>query len=665
MSTLETIQSDTMPSASIQAQELDLNHVHVNDPFLGQYQRLVRDVVIPYQWDALNDRISDAEPSHAIENFRIAAGLEKGEFYGMVFQDSDVAKWLEAVAWSLCQKPDRVLERTAEHVIELIEAAQCDDGYLNTYFTVKAPQERWTNLAECHELYCAGHMIEAGVAWFQATGKRRLLNVVCRLADHIDNVFGPNENQLHGYPGHPESELALMRLYEVTGNPRYMKLTQYFVEQRGAQPPHYYDEEYEKRGKTSYWNTYGPAWMVKDKAYSQAHQPLALQQSAIGHAVRFVYLLAGVAHLARLNHDEEKRQICLRLWNNMLQRQLYITGGIGSQSSGEAFSSDYDLPNDTVYAESCASIGLMMFANRMLQMEGDSQYADVMERALYNTVLGGMALDGRHFFYVNPLEVHPKSIPFNHIYDHVKPIRQRWFGCACCPPNIARILTSIGHYIYTQRDDALYINLYVGNETTLDNGLKISITGNYPWDEHVSLKISTTKPVHQTLALRLPEWCTSPQVLLNGAPCDGTIKRGYLHITREWQNNDHIEIILPMPVRRVYGNPLLRHVAGKVAIQRGPFVYCLEQADNGAELHNLSLPIDSTFTLLKGQGIFAHKMLIQTMGTRVVSDNADHQPLYRYDSAPEKQEQQKLTFIPWFSWANRGEGEMRIWVWER
>lgn len=508
-------------------------------------------------------------------------------------------------------------------------------------------------------------MIEAGVAWFQATGKRRLLNVVCRLADHIDNVFGPNENQLHGYPGHPEIELALMRLYEVTGNPRYMKLTQYFVEQRGAQPPHYYDEEYEKRGETSYWNTYGPAWMVKDKAYSQAHQPLALQQSAIGHAVRFVYLLAGVTHLARLNHDEEKRQICLRLWNNMVQRQLYITGGIGSQSSGEAFSSDYDLPNDTVYAESCASIGLMMFANRMLQMEGDSQYADVMERALYNTVLGGMALDGRHFFYVNPLEVHPKSIPFNHIYDHVKPIRQRWFGCACCPPNIARILTSIGHYIYTQRDDALYINLYVGNETTLDNGLKISITGNYPWDEHVNLKISTAKPVHQALALRLPEWCASPQVLLNGAPCDGAIKRGYLHITREWQNSDHIEMILPMTVRRVYGNPLLRHVAGKVAIQRGPLVYCLEQADNGAELHNLSLPIDSTFTLLKGQGIFAHKMLIQTMGTRVVSDNADHQPLYRYDSAPEKQEQQKLTFIPWFSWANRGEGEMRIWVGER
>lgn len=663
MSTLETVQTDITQCADcIPPQELDLNHVHVSDPFLGQYQRLVRDVVIPYQWDALNDRVSDAEPSHAIENFRIAAGLEKGEFYGMVFQDSDVAKWLEAVAWSLCQKPDRELERTADHVIELVEAAQCEDGYLNTYFTVKAPQDRWTNLAECHELYCAGHMIEAGVAWFQATGKRRLLNVVCRLADHIDSVFGPHESQLHGYPGHPEIELALMRLYEVTGNPRYMKLTQYFVEQRGSHPPHYYDEEYEKRGKTSHWNTYGPAWMVKDKAYSQAHEPLALQQSAIGHAVRFVYLLAGVAHLARLNNDEEKRQICLRLWNNMVQRQLYITGGIGSQSSGEAFSSDYDLPNDTVYAESCASIGLMMFANRMLQMEGDSQYADVMERALYNTVLGGMALDGRHFFYVNPLEVHPKSIPFNHIYDHVKPIRQRWFGCACCPPNIARILTSIGHYIYTQRSDALYINLYVGNETVLDNGLKIAISGNYPWDENVSVHIRTEKLLHQTLALRMPEWCEKPSVQLNGKTCEGLLKRGYLHITREWHDGDRLEIVLPMPVRRVYGNPLLRHVAGKVAIQRGPLVYCLEQADNGTELHNLTLPPNSTFTLLEGKGIFAHKTLIQATGTRVISDEPQNQPLYRYDAAPEQQQEQKLTFVPWFSWANRGEGEMRIWV---
>ncbi|EBE1493972.1 glycoside hydrolase family 127 protein [Salmonella enterica] len=619
--------------------EVDLHKLTVSDPFLGQYQQLVRDVVIPYQWDALNDRIPEAEPSHAIENFRIAAGQQTGDFYGMVFQDSDVAKWLEAVAWSLCQKPDPALEKTADEVIELVAAAQCDDGYLNTYFTAKAPQERWSNLAECHELYCAGHLIEAGVAFFQATGKRRLLDVVCCLADHIDSTFGPGENQLHGYPGHPEIELALMRLYEVTEQPRYMTLASYFIGQRGTQP-HFYDEEYEKRGQTSYWHTYGPAWMVKDKAYSQAHLPISQQQTAIGHAVRFVYLMTGVAHLARLSNDEGKRQDCLRLWKNMAQRQLYITGGIGSQSSGESFSSDYDLPNDSVYAESCASIGLMMFARRMLEMEADSQYADVMERALYNTVLGGMALDGKHFFYVNPLEVHPKSLKFNHIYDHVKPIRQRWFGCACCPPNIARVLTSLGHYIYTPRADALYINMYVGNsmEIPVGNGaLKLRIGGNYPWQEQVKIAIDSVQP----------------------------IRKGYLHIRRTWQEGDTITLTLPMPVRRVYGNPLARHVAGKVAIQRGPLVYCLEQADNGEELHNLWLPKESEFRVFEGKGLFAHKMLIQAEGEKQSAPDAQHQALWHYDNAPSSRQPQTLTFIPWFSWANRGEGEMRIWVNER
>ena len=644
--------------------EVDLHKLKINDPFLGQYQQLVRDVVIPYQWDALNDRIEEADPSHAIENFRIAAGRQEGEFYGMVFQDSDVAKWLEAVAWSLCQKPDPGLEKTADEVIELVAAAQCEDGYLNTYFTVKAPEERWTNLAECHELYCAGHMIEAGVAFFQATGKRRLLDVVCRLADHIDSVFGPGDNQLHGYPGHPEIELALMRLYDVTQEPRYIALVKYFVEARGTQP-HFYDIEYEKRGKTSYWNTYGPAWMVMDKPYSQAHQPISEQPVAIGHAVRFVYLMTGVAHLARLSQDERKRRDCLRLWKNMARRQLYITGGIGSQSSGEAFSSDYDLPNDTVYAESCASIGLMMFARRMLEMEADSQYADVMERALYNTVLGGMALDGKHFFYVNPLEVHPKSLKLNHIYDHVKPVRQRWFGCACCPPNIARVLTSLGHYIYTPHDDVLYINLYVGNSVEIPVGneaLRLRISGNYPWQEQVKIVIDSSSPVNHTLALRLPDWCDKPQVTLNGAPVTQDVRKGYLHISQLWQEGDTLQLTLPMPVRRIYGNPLVRHQAGQVAVQRGPLVYCLEQADNGEQLHNLQLPRDARFSTVEGKGIFARKILLQAPGYKQTAKDAENQALWHYDRAPSSRQPQVLTFIPWFSWANRGEGEMRIWV---
>lgn len=643
--------------------EADLNNITITDPFLGEYQRLIRDVVIPYQWQVLNDKISEAEPSHALMNYRIAAGLEHGEFYGMVFQDSDVTKWLEAVAWSLSQKPDAQLEKIADGVIELLAKAQCEDGYLNTWYTVKEPGLRWTNVAECHEMYCAGHLFEAAVAFFNATGKRRLLEIACRFADHIDTVFGPNEGQLRGYPGHPEIELALMRLYEVTQEPRYQALARFFLEERGQQP-YYYDIEFAKRGGTWHWDNWGEAWMVKDKAYTHAHKPLAQQSEAVGHAVRSVYLMTGLAHIARMTNDEEKRQTCLRIWNNMVQRRMYITGGIGSQGIGEAFTSDYDLPNDTAYGESCASIGLMMFARRMLEMEGDAHYADVMERAFYNTVLGGMALDGKHFFYVNPLETQPKSIPHNHIYDHIKPVRQRWFGCACCPPNIARTLVAIGHYIFTPRPDALFINFYAGSKAqfTVDaQTLALKIEGNYPWDEQVSIRFNQPQVVEHTLALRLPEWCAAPMVRVNGEAAQGKMVKGYLHLHRQWQEGDIITLNLPMPVRRVYANPLVRHAAGKVAIQRGPLIYCLEEADNGAQLHNLSLPKASAFREIQGVGLLKGKVLLQAEGVRVLTAHED-KPLYSFDNRQTAVEKQTLTFIPWFSWANRGEGEMRIWV---
>lgn len=637
--------------------EADLTQITVTDPFLGEYQRLIREVVIPYQWQALNDAIPEAEPSHALANYRIAAGLEKGEFYGMVFQDSDVTKWLEAVAWSLSQKPDAELEQTADEVIELIGQAQCEDGYLNTWYSVKEPGLRWSNLAECHELYCAGHLFEAAVAFYRATGKRRLLEIACRFADHIDSVFGPGEGQLRGYPGHPEIELALMRLYEVTREPRYQALARFFLEERGVSP-HYYDIEFAKRGGTWHWKDWGDAWMVKDKAYTHAHKPLAEQDRAVGHAVRSVYLMTGLAHLARLTQDEEKRQTCLRIWNNLVQRRMYITGGIGSQARGEAFTCDYDLPNDTAYSESCAAIGLMMFARRMLEMEGDAHYADVMERAFYNTVLGGMALDGKHFFYVNPLETQPKTIPHNHIYDHIKPVRQRWFGCACCPPNIARTLVAIGHYLFTPRADALFINFYAGSEARF-GALALKIAGNYPWDEQVTISITHADPVARTLALRLPEWCDTPQILLNGETATGERIKGYLHLHRVWQKDDVITLLLPMHIKRIYANPRVRHAAGKVAIQRGPLVYCLEEADNGGELHNLSLPHDGTFREVVGSGVLAGKTLLEVEGWRVPAP-AEHSPLY--STARPLAEKQRLIFIPWFSWANRGEGEMRIWV---
>ncbi|MCP3392380.1 glycoside hydrolase family 127 protein [Bradyrhizobium sp. CCGB12] len=642
--------------------EVNLHHLRVTDPLFGKYQQLVREVTIPHQWEALNDRIPGVAPSHAVENLRIAANRATGEYYGSVFQDSDLAKWLEAVAWSLCATSNPELEKSADDLIELMEAAQRGDGYLNTYFIVKTPAERWTNLTECHELYCAGHLIEAGVAFFQATGKRRLLDVACRLADHIDLVFGPERDHLHGYDGHPEIELALTRLYEVTLEPRYLTLANYFVEQRGTEP-HFYDLEYEKRSRDR--KAHDKSGIIRWKAYSQAHLPVTEQRTATGHAVRFVYLMTGVAHLARLLQNEQQRQACLRLWQNMVQRQMYITGGIGSQSAGEAFSSDYDLPNDTAYAESCASIGLMMFARQMLEMEADSHYADVMERALYNTVLGSIALDGRHFFYANPLEVHPKTLRSNYSYGHISPVRQGWFGCACCPPNIARLFTSIGHYIYTPRSDALYVNLYIGNSVALAVGehtLRLRMSGNYPWEDRVEIAVESEQPITHSIALRLPAWCSAPEVKLNGEPVNCEPSKGYLHIHRTWRQGDRCELQLPMKVRRVYGHPRIRHLAGKVAIQRGPLIYCLEQADNGPELHNVWLDEDSRFSLVEGEALFAGKLLLHAEGFRLQHTLSEGAPLYHYDKVPGKRQPQRLTFIPWFSWANRGEGEMRIWI---
>ncbi|PPV04877.1 hypothetical protein XBLMG947_3914 [Xanthomonas bromi] len=646
-----------------QCHDTDLKQVTLTAPFWRNYQALVREVVVPYQWDALNDRVADAEPSHAIANFRIAAGRADSQFHGMIFQDSDVAKWLEAVAYVLSLQRDPALEQAADAVIELIAAAQQPDGYLNTYFTLVAPAERWSNLAECHELYCAGHLFEAGVAYFQATGKRALLEVCCRFADHIDATFGAAPEKLHGYPGHPEVELALLRLHEATGNARYLALAGYFVAQRGAQP-HWYDEEYEKRGRTAYWDDHGKGWMVHDKAYSQAHLPVCAQPHATGHAVRFVYLMTGVAHLARLQGDAELRQACLRLWDDMVQRQMYVTGGIGAQGWGESLTSAYDLPNDTAYAESCASIGLMMFAKRMLQMEGEARFADVMERALYNTVLAGMSLDGKAFFYVNPLETVPRAMAASHAHDHVKPVRQRWFGCACCPPNIARVLASLGRYLYTDREDALYVDLYAGGETAFERDgacFTLSQRTDYPWDGRVEIAIVADRPFTTTLALRLPDWCVGPTLSLDGAPLAFDARRGYAAVAREWQPGQRLVLELPMPVRRVSSHALLRQTAGKVAVQRGPLVYCVEQVDNGSELHHLALPRAAEFSLLPGEGVLAGMTLIEVDGQRRLG-HADADTLYRYDAADPQWQPQRLRFVPYFAWSNRGEGEMRVWV---
>lgn len=653
---------------SLKPLEVALQNIDIQDSFWLNYQKLVKDVVIPYQWDALNDNIDGAEPSHAIDNYQIASGLQDGAFHGMVFQDSDVTKWLESAAYILAKNPDPALEKTIDDIVDLIEKVQDEDGYINTYFTIKEPENRWKDLCECHELYCAGHLFEAAVAYYQATGKEKLLAISCKFADHIADTFGPEENQIHGYPGHPEIELALMRMFEVTGNQRYSDLAQYFIEQRGQdQDPHFYDQEQAKRDGRFHYDDHGPSWMIKDKTYSQAHKSISAQKEAIGHAVRFVYLLAGVAHLARLAKDQEKFEWCKDLWENTINKQMYITGAIGSQSRGEAFTTDYDLPNDTAYTETCASVGLLMFANRMLQIETKGEYGDIMERALYNTILAGMALDGKHFFYVNPLEVTPSFIHANHKYDHVKPVRQAWFGCSCCPTNVARTLASLGQYIYTIKDDTALVNLYISNHADLElnqKPLSLKIEASIPQSEKVTISIKQAEQATGTLAFRIPSWCQGMTATLNGQVIDkAQVRDGYLHIDGTWNTDDTIEITLPMHAYFIKSNPLLSVNLGKVAIQRGPFVYCIEEADNGNALHTIKIDPTSPLKEEFGQGLFDGTVLLKAQGSKIDTQASAQQTLYSsYQPNSETINPIDVTLIPYYAWANRGEGEMRVWI---
>ncbi|MEC0265380.1 glycoside hydrolase family 127 protein [Paenibacillus anseongense] len=656
-----------MSNALLQAKhKLSLNQIQINDDFWNHYVNLVRNTVIPYQWEALNDRVPDAEPSHAIHNFRIAAGLETGEYHGWVFQDSDLAKWLEAVAYSLQQQSDAALEQTADETIDLIVQAQQSDGYLNTYFTIKEPGKRWTNLYECHELYCAGHMIEAAVAYFEATGKRKLLDAMCRFADHIQDVFGPEEGKIRGYDGHQEIELALVKLYTVTKQEKYLQLACYFIDERGQQPD-FFDGEWERRGKTSIYRAGETPLPSLSSIYNQSHLPVREQDTAIGHSVRAVYMYTAMADLARLTGDEKLLAACKKLWANMTQKQMYITGGIGSTHHGEAFSFDYDLPNDTVYAETCASIGLVYFAQRMLRLETRSEYADVIERALYNIIIASMSQDGKRFFYVNPLEVWPQASANNPGKRHVKAERQKWFGCACCPPNLARILSSLGEYIYTTEAGRINCHLFIGSESTitLDDAMQVGLKQvcSLPWSGEASLELSLAQPRSFTLALRVPYWCDSqPQLLINGEKEDAyTVENGYAIIDRIWTDGDTVTWLLPMEAHLIQANPLIRSNAGKAAIQRGPLVYCVEQVDNGAPLASLSLQSGTRLKVEADTSALGGTVRIEAEGFRDATPEAwaSAEPYRRWAPSAEPV---ALQAVPYFQWGNRGVGEMAVWI---
>jgi DUF1680 family protein len=634
--------------------QIALKDVCVQDNFFGFYRKLVKEQVIPYQWKALNDQIEGAAPSHAVENFRIAAALKQGEFYGCVFQDSDVAKWLEAAAYSLAAFPDAELEKTIDETIDIIGKAQMEDGYLNTYYIVKEPGNRWTNLKENHELYCAGHMIEAAVAYYEVTGKKNLLDIVCKYADHIDSVFGPQEGKLRGYPGHQEIELALIRLYRVTRREKYLNLALYFLLERGKQP-HYFLREREKRD--------GGAYDINALKYCQAHESVVEQKEAVGHSVRAAYMYTGMADAAIETGDENLLKTCRVLWDNIQNKKLYIHGGIGSVARIEGFTGDYDLPNDFIYAETCASIALIFFAQKMLILEKLSKYADVMERALYNSVLSSMSVDGKGFFYVNPLEADPYIIDNNVSLDHVKYVRQKWFGCACCPPNVARLLASIGNYIYTKTNDSLYVDLYIGSELKSEiNGkaFTVKLETSMPYGGESKLTFASCEAESFTAALRIPEWAGEYAVFLNNAPVNNpVIRNGYLCISRTWNSGDVIKIDFKLKPVVIRSNPQVRNNLDKIAIQRGPLLYCLEEADNGKGLCQYEID-PGTLREYEKELCGGKVICIEADGRKRLPANGSGKLYYLHD------EQIAYTpvkgmFIPYFLWANRQPGEMTVW----
>jgi len=635
-----------MPSVKRKLTPVRLTEVIVDDDFWTPRIKTNRDVTLPIEH-------GQCKKTGRLDAWKLDWKPGKKNM-PHEFWDSDVAKWIEAAAYSLALFPDKNLEGKVDRVIDMIAGAQQKDGYLNIYFTVCEPEKRWRNLRDMHELYCAGHLMEAAVAWLEATGKRTFLDVMRRYADYIDSVFGSEKGKMRGYPGHQEIELSLVKLYRVTGEKRYLRLAKFFIDERGK-CPHYFDKEAKARGEGRKSYEYG------NYDYLQAHLPVREQATAEGHAVRAVYLYSAMADVAMETGDAKLFGACRRLWENVTQKRMYIHGGIGSTRFGERFTFDYDLPNEEVYAETCAAIGLVFWAHRMSQADPDSRYADVMERALYNGTISGVSLDGKRFFYDNYLAVKPQALPFR----GQKPsVRQEWFGCACCPPNIARLLASFGQYIYSQNSREVYVHLYVGGSAKIDvAGQKVTLTQKtgYPWKDKIVLSVKPDRNAEFTLALRIPRWCRDPRLKVNGKflRVAGLVKKGYAKIKRLWKSGDKVELTLPMQVEQIEAHPGVREDCGKVALRRGPVVYCLEQIDNGADLADIRLERESKLTARFDPKLLGGVVVITGKAKR--RNSADWRgDLYR--PVGSKTKTVNIKAVPYCTWENRKSGEMIVWI---
>ncbi|MFC5466308.1 glycoside hydrolase family 127 protein [Lederbergia graminis] len=558
------------------------------------------------------------ETTGRIANFAKAAGLMEGKFEGIYFDDSDVYKVIEGAAYSLMTTPDPALEEKIDRIVDWIAAAQEEDGYLCTYFTLEAPDKKWTDM-EKHEMYCGGHLMEAAVAYYEATGKRKLLDVACKLADHYDSIFGPGKR--HWVEGHEEIELALLKLYRITGEERYLHLSEWLLEERG------------------HGHGVGMIWEKEDwgPAYCQDDVPVKEIKTVKGHAVRAMYLYTAMADVARAKNSDSYLPALLSVWENVVHKNMYITGGIGPTHQNEGFTEDYDLPNESAYCETCAAIGMVLWNQRMNLLFGDAKYADVIERAMYNGVLSGLSHSGDKFFYVNPLA----SNGGHH--------RKSWYNVSCCPTNLARFIPSIGNYIYAKSNDGLAVNLYVNGTSEVvvreNNVVQIEQKTEYPWNGKVGLVITPDVTDEFSVKLRIPSWCKSYQVLVNGAKTDIlSYEKGYLNLRRVWEKGDIIELLLDMPVKVVRAHPLVQANIGHIAIQRGPIVYCLEEVDNHhLQYGNIELSSDTQFQ------VKYQKDLLDGAITLTTTSAGD----------------ESYTFIPYYIWDNRDPGFMQVWLRER
>jgi len=633
-----------------QAQTLDypirpvpFTQVKVNDAFWQPRLETNRKVTIPFAF-------GQCEQTGRINNFAVAARIKTGKFSGAYpFDDSDLYKVMEGAAYSLMVEPDIKLEQYLDSLIVLIAGAQEDDGYLMTWRTINpnAPPtnwsgavERWSNLDGGHELYCAGHMYEAAAAHYLATGKRSFLNVALKNADLICSEFSPSGR--NGYPGHQEIELGLVKLYRITGEVKYLKQAELFLDRRGRR---------QKVDKGDLWET---------RAYWQDHKPVIQQTEAVGHAVRAGYMYSAMADISALIGRQDYKAALDSIWHDVVSRKYYITGGVGSSSAGENFGQAYDLPNEEAYCETCASIAMIFWNYRMFLLTGEVRYYDVLERTLYNAFLSGISLKGNRFFYPNRLASKGDE-------------RSQWFSCACCPSNVCRFIPSLPGYIYASDDKGIYVNLFVGSEANVSlgkNEIKILQKTGYPWDGRVSLKLANVSGKKFSLYFRLPAWTgKSPlpgelytyldssaekiSLRINGKSASYQIQKGYAVIDRKWSDQDSIEFLLPMQVRQIIASDAVAEDCNLVALSSGTLVYCLEGVDNGASVDNILIPDNTQF-----QQSFNTAEL---NGIQIISAEVPI-VLIKNDGLSVATKQGTVQAIPYYAWAHRGLSPMRIWM---